>query len=164
MRNGKYSFRVLNREKKWIPVGWNLEEALELRRKILGEEFSSGDQDPVEIFSRAKKGAVQRGIGFHLTVDDVNEMFRRQSNRCAVTQKPFNNTKPHGQRVRPWAASIDRIDALGEYTTSNCRLVCIFVNIGLNTYGDKMYSELLEHIVRRVVREELARNGVIFQP
>lgn len=162
MKRGGYSYRVLSREKKWINVGWNLEEAVAEHRRLLGETWTSHDQDARDVFLRAKKGAARRGITFDINEADVLDMFRRQSNRCALTQKPFNNSKPHGQRNRPWAASLDRIDSRQGYRVDNCRLVCTFVNVALNTYGDGLFTELLEHMVRRVVKEELGKMGLEF--
>lgn len=162
MKHGGYSYRVLNPEKKWVSVGWNLDEALAAHQRILGTSWNTSAQDAREVFLRAKKGAARRGIEFHITEDDIRQMFEQQNSRCALTQKPFNNTKPHGQRNRPWCASLDRRDSRKHYTVDNCRLVCTFVNVALNTYGDGLFTELLEHMVRRIVKEELRKNESLF--
>lgn len=159
LKRGGYSYRVLDKNKKWVGVGRNREEAIEARNKLLGRHVSEDDQNPAEVFIKAKKGAKQRGIAFELTEDDVLSLFQRQNWRCALTQKPFNNKRPHGQRTRPWAASLDRIDSRRSYTVENCRLVCTFVNVALNTYGESLFSELLEHMVRRIVLAELKALG-----
>lgn len=162
MKSGGYSYRVLNQEKKWVSVGWNLDEALAEHKRILGTSWSTSEQDAREVFLRARKGAARRGIEFNITEEDIRLMFEQQKNRCALTQKPFNNTKPHGQRNRPWCASLDRRDSHKGYTVDNCRLVCTFVNVALNTYGDGLFTELLEHMVRRVVKDELSKIGIQF--
>lgn len=162
LKRGGYSYRVLNKDKKWINVGWNLEEALEKRKEILGTHWKTDNQDALDVFHRAQKGSARRGIKFEITEAEIQAMFERQNNRCAITQKPFNNKKPHGQRNRPWAASLDRIDSNKGYSVKNCRLVCTFVNVALNNYGEGLYSELLEHMVRRIVKEELKKLGPQF--
>lgn len=162
-RGGGYSYRVRDKDKKWIPVGWNLQEALDRYREIRGSTWRTDNQDAVEVYQRALKGAKRRGIKFNITQDQVHEMMEMQTHRCAITQKPFNNKKPAGQRNRPWAASLDRIDSRQGYSVENCRLVCTFVNVALNNYGDGLYTELLEHMVRRVVQEELRNLGLVFQ-
>jgi hypothetical protein len=159
-RGGGYSYRVRGKDKNWISVGWNLNEALERYKEIRGTTWRTDSQEAIEVFQRAIKGAKRRGIEFDITQDDVQAMLERQNYRCAITQKPFNNRKPAGQRNRPWAASLDRIDSSRGYSVENCRLVCTFVNVALNNYGDGLYTELLEHMVRRVVQEELRKLGL----
>lgn len=160
LKRGGYSYRVLTPEKKWVLVGWNLDEALAAHKRILGTSWSTAEQDAREVFQRARKGALRRGIEFDITEEEIRRMLEQQNNRCALTQKPFNNTKPHGQRTRPWCASLDRRDSSKGYSVENCRLVCTFVNIALNAYGDGLFTELLEHMVRRVVKEELRNLGI----
>lgn len=162
MKRGGYSYRAQGLDGKWVSLGWNFQEALAGYTQLRGTHSLAKDQSASEIFYRASKGAKQRGIQFDLTIEDVEKMLKVQNWRCAVTQRPFSNKKQAGQRTRPWAASLDRIKSDGHYEFSNCRLVCTFVNIGLNSYGDGHFSELLESLVRRIVQEELSRLKVRF--
>lgn len=155
LRNGNYSYRVLLNDGSKVNVGWNLQEAMHEYLRLRGPAVDS-TQAAAEIWQRHKKSAAQRGLAFELTVDDVREMLDRQGSRCALTQRAFSNEKPAGQRIRPWAASIDRKDATKGYSVNNCRLVCASVNVALNRFGDAAFMELLESMVRRIVREELA--------
>ena len=159
MRRGGYTYRVQLQDGSKVSVGWNLQEALIEYERLRGR-FDRSDQIPSEIIRRHKAGAARRGIRFALTVDDVAAMLARQAGRCAITQRTFDNTKPDGQRIRPWAASIDRISSDQGYTVENSRLVCASVNIAMNRFGDGSFVEHMEALIRRVVREELARAGV----
>lgn len=156
LRNGNYSYRVQCTDGTKVNVGWNLQEALNEYQRLRGSAPTS-HQSASQIWQRHRKGALSRGLAFQLTIDDVQQMLVLQGSRCALTQRVFSDEKPDGQRIKPWAASIDRKDSTKGYTKDNCRLVCASVNIALNRFGDQAFMELLEAMVRRVVREEIAR-------
>jgi hypothetical protein len=155
MKQGGYAYRVQLDDGRKVSLGWNLQEALEHYQRLRGR-FDAPDQIPSEIVRRHKRGAAQRGIEFEVTATDVAAMLQRQANRCAITQREFSNERPPGQRIRPWAASLDRKDSDKGYTVGNCRLVCASVNIAMNRFGDGAFVEHMEALVRRVVREEIA--------
>ena len=159
MKRGGYTYRVKLDDGRKIALGWNLQEALAEYQRLRGR-FADPAQLASEIIRRHKRGAAQRGIAFELSAADVAAMLDRQASRCAVTQREFSNERPAGQRIRPWAASIDRRDPDQGYTRDNCRLVCASVNIAMNRFGDGAFIEHMEALVRRVVREELAALGL----
>ena len=159
MKSGGYTYRVQLEDGSKVALGWNLQEALTEYQRLRGR-FMASDQSAAEILTRHRKGAKRRGLEFSLTVEDVQAMLERQAGRCAVTQKPFNNTKPAGQKIKPWAASLDRKNCDVGYINGNCRLVCASVNIAMNRFGEGAFMELLESMVRRAVREELVALGV----
>lgn len=160
MKSGGYTYRVQLEDGSKVALGWNLQEALSEYQRLRGR-FQGSDQSAAEIVTRHRKGAKRRGLEFSLTVEDVQAMLDRQAGRCAVTQKPFNNAKPPGQKIKPWAASLDRKNCAIGYTTDNCRLVCASVNIAMNRFGEGAFMEILEAMVRRSVREELVALGVL---
>lgn len=163
MKNGSYSYRVKLKNGSKVNLGWNLQEALTEYQRLRGR-FENHDQVASEIWSRHKRGAARRKLDFDLTANDVQAMLDAQAYRCALTQRPFSNDLPEGQRIRPWAASIDRKDATKGYTKANCRLVCAAVNVALNRFGDQAFTELLEALVRRAVRSELHALGILNIP
>lgn len=158
MKRGGFTYRVQLEDGKKVALGWHLQDALKEYQKLRGR-FDDSDQSASEILTRHKKGARQRSIEFSLTLKDVEAMLQEQAFRCAVTHRNFSNKIPTGQRIRPWAASIDRKDSDGAYTRANCRLVCAAVNIALNRFGDKFFTEILEAMVRRVVQTQIAEMG-----
>lgn len=155
LRNGNYSYRVQCKDGSKVNVGWNLQEALTEYQRLRGSANTSNQSAP-QIWQRHKKGALSRGLEFHLSIEDVQRMLDLQGSRCALTQRVFSDERPEGQRIKPWAASIDRKDSTKGYTIDNCRLVCASINVALNRFGDQAFMELLEAMVRRVVREEMA--------
>ncbi len=67
-------------------------------------------------------------------------MLRRSGGRCELTQIPFSGQKPDGARMRPWWPSIDRISSREPYTVANCRVVCAYMNLMLNEFGEKAFA------------------------
>lgn len=70
-----------------------------------------------------------RATEHNLTVDDVNEMFKKQNGLCYwfnVPLIPSNNSK------HPQQPSLDRLDRNKGYTTDNVVLTCYSANIGRN--------------------------------
>jgi hypothetical protein len=158
MKRGGTSYRVRLPDGRKVSLGRHLEEALARYAKIMPTDQQDGPSLAGELWARAKKGAAARSIPFDLSEQDVASLVERAGGRCELTRRTFTNEKRPGARIRPWAASIDRRDAEQGYTFGNCRLVCAYVNVALNRFGDALFVELVEAIVRRTVREELASN------
>lgn len=56
---------------------------------------------------------------------------------------PFNlRVVGGGKARRPFAPSLDRIDAASGYTRDNVRLVCQAVNFALNAFGEDVFREI----------------------
>ena len=72
-----------------------------------------------------KAHAAERGIGWHLTTDDIVTMWRQQNGRCAYTGKRMFLTIGRGFGFRKCAVSIDRLDPSGSYTLDNT-VLCRF--------------------------------------
>jgi hypothetical protein len=63
----------------------------------------------------------------HLTLDMLMDLLAKQGDRCALTGEPLTCILIRGTRT--WTnASIDRIDASGDYKLENIQLVCTAVN------------------------------------
>jgi hypothetical protein len=70
-----------------------------------------------------------RGAGVHLSVDELMEKWDAQQGRCALTGVPMSHTYSLAVPDRyERNASLDRIDARGDYTPDNTQLVCAIVN------------------------------------
>ena len=148
------SYRVKLPDGRAIPLGRNLADAVALYETLMPKQ-ATGEALAAELWTRHRKGAAARGIDFELTVADVQLLLDVQKSRCAVTMKAFSTEKPKGFRIRPWAASIDRRDSTKGYVAGNCRIVCAFVNISMNHFGDALFDDLLQAMIRKIVRQEL---------
>lgn len=96
------------------------------RRKHCGKNLDSHLRLMIrESKYRAKKGL----IGWHLSLDDLKEMWRDQDGRCAVSGMPLTHHRRGGAERSTTNASLDRIDPRGDYTADNTHLVCAGVNL-----------------------------------
>lgn len=103
--------------------------------------------------SDIKNRSKVKGWKFDITTDFIQELFRNQNGKCAITKIPFtfNRTKHHstkGRKKDPFSPSLDRIDAGKGYTKNNVRLVCLVVNLALNEFGDKIFVQMCEEFVK----------------
>lgn len=108
-----------------------------------------------EIFKRHRKGAKQRGLEFSISEMDIAELLEQQGRRCAVTFLPFNDLKPNGMRVRPWLPSLDRIHSNLGYAKGNIRVVCGFVNVAMNGFGNEFFAAVLAPLIDAQVQARL---------
>lgn len=87
-------------------------------------------------YHHTKKNAKTRQIDFTLSRDEFLVIAVRAAGRCEISAIPFTLGEARGRyERRPWAPSIDRIDSAKGYSVTNCRLVCIAVNLAMNTWG-----------------------------
>lgn len=72
-------------------------------------------------------------------------MWIRAAGACEVTGIPFSLDRGESGR-RPYAPSLDRRDSSGGYTSENCRLVCVAVNVAMNEWGAELLLRIAEHV------------------
>jgi hypothetical protein len=73
----------------------------------------------------------------------LRALWKECGGRCMLTGLPFKETQlGTGQARKPYALSLDRIDAEQPYTLKNCRLVLQAVNFALNVWGDEVFLEI----------------------
>ena len=96
------------------------------------------------MYSRVKRAAQQRGIGFEITKDELLEILRRCGGYCELTGIPLQDRKPEGARTNWFAPSLDRIDSSAPYRADNCRIVCVAMNVALGDWGESIFRLLAE--------------------
>jgi len=95
-----------------------------------------------KVLRQVAGGCVQRarrvGRSYEPRLFDLAlERYRSQNGRCALSGIEFDLREVgQGAAKRPFAPSLDRVDATGGYTADNVRLVCQAVNFVLNAYGE----------------------------
>ena len=86
-----------------------------------------------DLLSGAKRRAKKQRVACTLTLDWIEDKLSQQ---CAVTGLSFDLVRGKGRwRKQPFAPSIDRKKAGGDYTADNCRVVCLVVNEAMNQWG-----------------------------
>jgi len=157
------SYRAKLPDGRRLTLGTNRDIAIQRLNVLLSTPVQIDTTDPRvirEIWVRHRKGARQRGLEFSIEEQDIANIVKCQGNRCAITLLPFRDDKPEGLRVRPWAPSLDRISSSKGYVLGNVRVVCGFVNVAMNGFGDDFFSAVLEPLVQARVSAELARLGI----
>lgn len=76
-----------------------------------------------------------------------------QNKICSQCKIPFEFNKTNFIR-RPFAPSIDRINAKLGYTKDNVRLVCTIVNMVLNEFGDNIFDKMCRAYVENTLRSK----------
>lgn len=158
-RHGR-AFRLCLKDGRKVNLGREYPTAMLRYHELMGEALPITGADPrvaLAMWRRHKKGAAQRNLAFTITADDIARRLRLQGNRCAVTDLPFRDDKPEQLRIKPWAPSIDRLDGREGYTPTNIRIVCAFVNVAMNGFGEQFFSVVLAPLVKAGVEAELTR-------
>ena len=87
-----------------------------------------------------------RGIENTLTVDDVNELYKKQNGLCYwfnIPLIPSNITK------HPQQPSLDRLDRNKGYTKENVVLCCYSANIGRNETDKETWEEFVKLLFKQ---------------
>jgi hypothetical protein len=95
-----------------------------------------------QIYAQTKKNAKRRNIKFQLTREEMLKLIQESNGRCMLTHIEFTDKKVAGVAKRPWLPSLDRIDSLKGYAPTNCRLVCVAVNLALHQFGDQVLIDI----------------------
>jgi integrase len=96
----------------------------------------------IYLWRRSRARATADNIYFGLTTEDVRAMGEAHNWRCALTGMRFSRDRTDPDQTRPFAPSIDRIDSEKGYTSANCRIVCVAVNIALNAWGEGIFRQI----------------------
>jgi len=112
-----------------------------------GEKIALTKRDMMELWARSKERAKARGIDYHLTREQFEQMFRDTEGRCSVSRILFNKFRPLHSTKRPWYPSLDRIDSQKPYTAENCRFVCVAVNMAMGEWGEWVLNAIAKAIV-----------------
>lgn len=132
-------------------LGTTLKEAQENYGKAIGQTTTRLIDDGIarQLFRRAKSSAKVRGIAFALDYEDVLTMLERANGRCELTRIWFDLDWAGEHTRRPWFPSIDRIKNDVGYLQTNCRIVCVAVNIALNTFGQEVLLQIAKALRRQ---------------
>lgn len=84
---------------------------------------------------RARDAAAKKRVKFDLDFDWAQDRLNEQNFCCAITGLGFFREHGSAAKRHPFAPSIDRVIAGGDYTKDNCRIVCHAANVMLFDWG-----------------------------
>lgn len=157
-RHGR-QFRLVRPDGSKVPLGRDQDEALRRYYVLTSQPIATDVACPKTMLDRHRKGAKQRGIEFTIQLSDVSQALEAQGGVCAVTALAFNLEKPDGLRIRPWAPSIDRINSRVGYLPGNVRIVCAFVNVAMNGFGEQFFAKVLAPLIDAAIKAEAWKNS-----
>lgn len=102
-----------------------------------------------EMYRITERNAKRRGIPFALTRQEFKTIVERSEGRCMMTGIEFEFERYEGSCRRPFAPSLDRINAANGYSAENCRLICVIVNLALNQWGTGPLMRVARNLVQR---------------
>jgi len=105
------------------------------------------------IITDSKKRAEKKKVKFKLSEKQLDNLFKKQNGRCGISGVKMTFIPGERNRWNPFKVSIDRIDNNRGYTSDNIRLVCLAVNLALNTWGSNVFDKIV-----------LGRYGVLKDP
>lgn len=120
--------------------------------------------DPVSMVKKAwarhRRTSKGRRIEFSISEEYILQLAEKNNYRCEVTMLSFKEEKPAGLRIRPWLPSIDRINSKRGYIPGNVRVVCAFVNVAMNGFGDQFFKAVLNPLIEAEVEARLAEKRI----
>lgn len=163
LKSGRYYYLLKHLDRRgyrWLPLSHDPVERDRQRDALdsgLSPEDVLGDQAPgawiaahVDLMlKRVRERARAASIYCDLSADDIRALGNGQLWRCALTGTRFSLDRTDSARSRPFAPSIDRIRSGEGYTKTNCRIVCVAVNLALNEYGELVFRKLAMAYCRR---------------
>lgn len=156
LKRGTY-WRVIRG--KWFRLGKTMEDVERgLRSEIVLKRHYQHEAESLtrRALIRARVNARgRRKIPFTITVADVMSLLEKANWRCAVSGLPFSSEPVNGRL--PYAPSIDRINNSKGYEPGNCRVVCVLVNLAMNTFGEEALWHVFAKKEHRVLDVRPAR-------
>lgn len=104
----------------------------------------------ITLMDECRKRAFRKKLEFSLTTDEFRTVLFRSGWRCELSgiEFEFEQSTRRGPH-RPFSPSLDRIDSMKGYTIDNVRLVCLAVNIAMNTWGENVLFAIAKGVVNQ---------------
>jgi hypothetical protein len=93
---------------------------------------------PGKVFSKLKRDAATRNIGFFITLQDISDVFEQQNRLCALSGNPISFLES--------TASVDRIDSSKDYTTDNIQIVHKHINMMKRDFNNDYFIQVCKYI------------------
>ncbi len=102
---------------------------------------------PTTRYWKTRNTAIKRGLDFTLTMDDLEDLFQKQDQRCPYTG--WKLTFASSTTAYDGTASLDRIDSSKGYVKGNVQWVNKHVNLMKNAHTHEDFVELCKAIARQ---------------
>lgn len=126
----------------------DVERARVTKGHLIGRRSDMPPKYAYDLHRRCRAVAARRGLPFDLEAADVVAMIEKANGRCPLTMIAFDYTRRPGTRFRPWAPSIDRIRPAAGYVRGNCRVVCAYINLAINEFGEDVFLMVARQVLR----------------
>lgn len=105
---------------------------------------------------RAKKASVP----YELDLEWLMEKYEKQSKCCLLTgiQLLLESNRGGSRAFGPFSPSLDRIIPKLGYTKENTRLVCTFINLAMNHFGEDVFAKVAHSYIERNKNANLSIN------
>lgn len=100
-------------------------------------------------WTRVRNNARNRGIGFHISIQEAWDLFLGAGRQCALTGVPL----VFGRGSTDTTASLDRIDSLGCYELSNLQWVHKDINRMKWEFSNEKFLHLCKSVIEHSKRK-----------
>jgi hypothetical protein len=125
-------------------------------RRHVQEHLSDSNSWLRRTLRRIKTRSAAKGWPEVMTKAEFIQLMINSGGDCAITGLPFERKVAPSRTRNAYAISIDRIDSSLGYTSANCRLVLLAVNLGMCQWGESDFRS----IARAMVGKELLGSAV----
>ncbi len=102
--------------------------------------FKGCGEIPLSVYKKYKTNAFDRFISFSITIEDLNNQYKKQKGLCSLTKKEIRFDD--GKTIRNGSASLDRIDSNKGYEVNNIQWVHKDINQMKWTYDQDDFIKL----------------------
>lgn len=97
-----------------------------------------------DLLESARERAKKKNLLIDIDLEYLLELYEKQNKQCALTGIDFllERRSDGHKHFTPFGPSLDKIDHNKGYTKDNVRLVCVMVNLSLNTFGDECFDKM----------------------
>lgn len=112
------------------------------RRNLKSDAWDAAPNWARLMYFNAERRSTASGKKFTITPAYFLDLVAKSDGKCGVTGIVFE-TSP----MSPFSASLDRINSTLGYEPGNVRLICLVLNIAMNTWGFDPVLVLAKHLV-----------------
>jgi hypothetical protein len=111
--------------------------------------WRGGVHVPLTFYNRFKKNAERRDIEWSLSISDLDALFARQHQLCALTMEQLYFE--HGGSDKSGNASLDRKISARGYIANNIQFVTKSVNMAKQSMSNQEFAEMCILVVNRLL-------------